>query len=345
MIPPVLLQISKLKKTVTEPWSLKPEEWERLNQTCLSTQIETLLYFRLRETPEHDCPSEIFSRLQNRFESAFAHAAVLKREVQEVLEASREAGIRMGFIKGFPLACRYYPHIATRVMQDIDFCCDESRLEDLGGLFKKLGYSIMPDQSRLERKTGFIKLIGQKVIAFEWHRSVYTSYRKKAKPVSFSDFDEEGMPSPELLLLSILLHHRFYEGSIRDFLDIEMVLSRKAVDWNTVTSYCREEKLSYHASMIQELCRDLFHSPWSDKAALISVKAGPLRKAFWGVKMRGVMLSLKKRGILEQFYDAMMMLFVYDSLLDSVEPFLNKYFRFVKPHKYQLLLRKLLLRL
>ncbi|MBN2144592.1 MAG: nucleotidyltransferase family protein [Candidatus Aureabacteria bacterium] len=319
------------------PPSWKEEDWEDYTQLCQHAQLTPLLYFRLREA--HDgCPSAIMERLKNQFDLTFSHAARFRTETERLSGKIRSAGMRLCFLKGYPLSLTCYPHMACRIMQDIDCYAEPRELEKMKPFFKEAGYTLLRAQSGLEHKWTFVKLHGPHVYSFEFHRSLYTSYQNKQSPLPEHAFDREGFPSPEVLFLSVLLHHRYYECSIRDLLDLQMILLKHpSIDWKIIEAFCRREKLSSHLILMSKLSSVFFHTPWplpAESAGSLPAIRKVIHDKLYGLRSSHALWRPKERGWLAKIADAILVFFVYDDWITGFNCFWNKYIRFVDWKKY-----------
>jgi hypothetical protein len=330
-----------LENQIQWPSAWKELHWEKFTALCTQAQLQTLLYYRLRENPSL-CPSAIQERLKNQFDLAFSHVARLKTETEQLSKKMQAAGLRLCFLKGYPLALKYYPHIASRIMQDIDCYATSEELELMKPIFKKQDYSILPCQSGLEHKLTFVKLLGPHVYSFEFHRSLYTSYLVKASPLPDNAFDKEGFPSPEVLFLSVLLHHRYYECSIRDLVDLQMIfLKHPNLDWELIKEFCQREKLTKHYVLTAELSSTFLQSQWSGKkgkTASFSFLQNWIKKCLHGLRAGHALWRPKKRDWLTKLLDAVLSLVVYDDFSTGMHCFWNRYIRYVVWKKYRMLL-------
>jgi hypothetical protein len=314
------------------PWSdfFEAKDWEVFAALCSDWQLESLLFFRLRDGYS-SCPKDLWMRLRNRFDSAFAHWGRLKAEVLKVSQQLCLRNIAFGFLKGYPLALCAYPHPASRRMQDVDLWVDFERLTEMREIFRELGYFGMPDQSRLEKKPEFVKLHGSHVFAFEFHRSLHTSYQHKITPWMECAFDRNGFPKPEILFVSVLLHHKFFESALRDLVDLHF-LTHKSLDWDWdwIEKYCREESLQKHLHRMAHLAKTLLHSAWPQCLKPMRFEGIPCV-----LKIKEQTLFRKKnRGLWDKLCDAIAVFFVYDRFFVGFSVFWNKYVRHVKFLKF-----------
>lgn len=302
------------------------KDWDNFVAICVHCQLEELLFFRLRNGSS-SCSEDVLTRLRNRFDLAFAHWGRLKTEVLRVSHQLRLRKVAFGFLKGYLLALREYPHPATRRMQDVDLWVDFEKLAEIRAIFKELGYSGMPDQSSLERKPEFVKLHGNYVFAFELHRSLHTSYQHKITPLPKDAFDCEGTPKPEVLFVSVLLHHKYFESAFRDLVDLHFLTHKQLNwdwDWDWIEKYCQEESLQGHLHRMANLAEVLLSSSWPKNLKLTSEKRFVLR-----IKEQALFRK-KNRGLWEKFCDAVSVFFIYDRIQIGLQVFWNKYVRHVK---------------
>jgi hypothetical protein len=173
------------------------------------------------------------------------------------------------------------------------------------------------------------------VFAFEIHRSIHTSYRRRAFEPAPGDFDSRGEPSAEILFCSILLHHKFFESTPRDYVDLHFLLRGVSrLDWARIERLLGNEALLGLARVKERLNFEFLgeERKWRD-----TLPPAPRRP---GLRLAGASArrALEKpppgRGALSKFCDAFMVFFVYDRLRVAREVFVNKYFRYVLPVKY-----------
>ncbi len=312
---------------------LKTCDWGRLTDFCCKAGLDNLLFFRLKEETENPCPPLYYERLSNLFDLSFARFSRMKAEVQELDDHFQKAGIEAGFIKGFPLALLYYPHPASRPMQDVDCIARDDDIPKISELLIQKGYSRLPDQSRIEKKPVFIKLLGPQVFSFEFHHKLHTSYCAGREGVW--TLKKNGIPVPEDLFLSVLLHAKYFEGSLRHFIDLGMILSKTALQWEKVYAYAEKEKLLHHTLIQKKIFEFLFPKSdlWPSKAKdppLFTLKD----KIVYGIRKKwgtGVSPS-RSRGA--KILDALIHFLVYDDLSFALHTWINKYLRFVRLKKY-----------
>jgi len=321
------------------PKTWAPAHWVQFAHLCQTFELETLLYYRLRNVPHGACPEPLMQKLENRFKVVFAQMARLKNEVKKMQKASQRAGFRIGFIKGYPLAQEYYPHMACRIMQDVDCVVPWENMESIKTIFREHHYSILPEQSRLEKKPNFVKLFGPLIFAFELHRSIFTSYQRETYQPQGSDFNEQGTPTPEILFLSVLLHHKFFESHLRDLLDLQFILKQApAFDWSFIEHFCRAEHLYKHLVVMGEVSRTLLNLDWIEhlpgKNALTLFQK-KTKQVLYPIKVGVAFPRPGKRSLWEKICDALILFFVYDDLITAWQCFINKYVRFTVPGKYR----------
>ena len=316
--------------------NFKPSEnfdWKQLFDFCGQGGLENLLFFRLKENPENSCPALYYERLSNLFDLSFARFSRMKAEVEELTEHFKKKGIGAGFIKGFPLALHYYPHPATRPMQDVDCIVRDEDLPGISEFLLQKGYSRLPDQSKIEKKPVFIKLLGPHVFSFEFHNKLHTSYSQGREGEWI--LGKNGIPVPEDLFLSILLHAKYFESSLRHFIDLGMVLSKTALQWEKVYSYAEKEKLLHHTliqkQIFETLCPETtLWLPSSGRDARWTLKD----KCVYGIRKQWGTGGKPHRSRRSKILDAFMHFLVYDDLCFALHTWLNKYLRFVRKEKY-----------
>lgn len=323
-----LLWNQKQSLEETESW-----EWGKVTDFCCQAGLENLLFFRLKEHPENPCPALYYERLSNFFDLSFARFSRMKAEVAELTEDLQKAGIEAGFIKGFPLALHYYPHPAARPMQDVDCIARE---EDFPGISERLlqkGYSRLPDQSKIEKKPVFIKLLGPYIFSFEFHSKLHTSYSRGNE--GLWTLDKNGNPAPEELFLSVLLHAKYFESSLRHFIDLGMILSKTPLQWEKVYAYAEKERLLHHALIQKKIFKSLF--PETQLWLPPHGKQTPLTlrdKSVYGIRKRWGIGAPRPRSRQSKILDALMHFLVYDKFYFALHTWLNKYLRFVRLEKY-----------
>jgi hypothetical protein len=342
---------SKLRNSIPLFLSGSPEDstswdekdWTLVEKACHHAQLLALLCYRLKDNPLK-CPPSVVERLKNLFDLSFARAAFLKSEIEKISGLLLQNGLKLNFLKGYPLALRYYPHMACRTMQDVDCQATETDLHRILPLLRREGYSQLADQSRLEKKTTVIKLLGQHVFSIEFHRTLHTPYFPQLSPLPDNSFDPQGFPSPETLFLSILLHHKYYECSFRDLIDLHFVLKKNpGLNWKVILDYCFKERLHGHFLVMNQLYEKIFRNSWTrDDELFFQSPFFPkvLRYPLCQIRFQISLWRPKKRGLYEKICDAVLVFFVYDAFLTGIQCFINKYIRYVVSDKYRKMIMK-----
>jgi hypothetical protein len=120
---------------------------------CLNPHwIIPLLYFKIKNLPEdYAPPEEITRQMRQAFLRSQARALQMDVQLGEIMEALRQAGVRVVVLKGPALARTVYPHIATRPSSDLDLLVAPEMVPTARSILERLGYTC------LDRKYDFAK--------------------------------------------------------------------------------------------------------------------------------------------------------------------------------------------
>lgn len=318
------------------PSYFNEKDWEIYFELCITHKLENLFYYRIKNSIPVNFPYSLKKRLENIFYISFSHFSRIKNEIKNVHSALLNRHIPFMYIKGYPLAMNYYPHIATRIFEDIDVVIEYSKLESIKEIFIQNQYSILPPQSKIEKKINFIKLNGPYVYAFELHRFLHTTYQTEDSSLSRMKLDKNGMPDSETLFLSVLLHHKFFESSLRDLFDLNFILkSNPDLDWELIINFCKKEKLYMHFLIMKELSQLICKKTWLKlQNENLSFVYSIIKKLMVILKYKYALWLTPKRTFFMKICDALIIFLVYDDPVFGLKSFFNKYIRFVFFKKY-----------
>ncbi len=274
--------------------------------------------------------------MHNCFEIAFAKTVRIISETEKMIQVLNGKSIFLGFIKGYALL-NYYPHTACRKMQDIDCVIKTAEEDKIYNSFIKEGYSLTPIQSKIEKKINAIKLMGTHVFAYEFHKDIHTSYLKKNLDTPEKYFENGGKPKPEILFLSVLLHHKFSECYVRDLFDLYFIINEnKNLDWEFIFEYCRNKSLTKQFFIIKDLSLKILKYQWpcdkkfSNKGLIYNFT----KNLVIYLKLKYFIWTPVKRGIFTKICDALSVVFIYDDLSTAAKVFYNKYIGYVIFNKF-----------
>ena len=221
-------------------------------------------------------------------------------------------------------------------MEDVD-CLTNLNADKINTIFKNRGYSKLAAQSKLEEKSSFIKMLGPHTFSFEMHRFIHTSYSHNIPTINITDlFNDDGFPKKETLFLSVLLHHKYFESTARDFFDLFFIINREGeLNWQFIYKICKDENLTNQLVIMKKTYYKLLKICWPS-ARTYQINIINKLKIFLLYHLR-IKLALwlpKKRSWITKIMDIIAMFLVYDSFSKSLQCFINKYLKYVNFRKY-----------
>jgi hypothetical protein len=257
-------------------------------------------FYRLREAGVLTrLPADAQRGLQNAYYAAAGRNAVQRRETEAVLRALDDARIETVLMKGTPLAYTVYANPACRLKGDLDIWLPPAQLPAAIEALQPLGYA---PRDKSNRPAAFIALTGGEQQLFgrdpgtglvelqwpalrgEWvrraaavdHAAIWA--RRVAVPI-------EGRSSwgmaPEDLLIHLCLHlainHGFGEPALRNLLDVHLVASRLAPNWDAFVDRAKTWRLATMLWTTLSLAVELWSAPVPD-SALAALQPGPARR-------------------------------------------------------------------
>jgi hypothetical protein len=151
--------------------------WEVLLESANRHGISPLLYWHLREEISQTAPSAPMQLLRARFEKNAYRNLFLTGELLKVLDALKDADIRVLAYKGPVEAALLYGNLALREMSDLDLLIEPATFPAARKLLLGLGFrpalSLTPKQeaSRLRSDCGyeFVGLDGTVCLDLQWN--------------------------------------------------------------------------------------------------------------------------------------------------------------------------------
>lgn len=126
-----------------ENWQAKFDtvqaDWEDLVVRAIVLGLAPQLYTRLQSWPITP-PARALAKLAVTYKAQAARNHKILSQLDELLLACKQAGIRPIALKGAHLAHTYYPNPAQRPMNDIDLLFTPEEMPQVAALLQKLGY-------------------------------------------------------------------------------------------------------------------------------------------------------------------------------------------------------------
>lgn len=201
----------------------------------------------------------------------------------QVHEALAKAGIPIVPLKGAALALTVYDDAAWRPMSDVDYWVRDGQMNRAIRAMQQAGYQL---RSSLEERPpalqklfdGEVQLVGPDQGLVELHWSPFSGWWlqgaarvdneglwKRLQPLAAGN--EGGAPdlmqlAPEDLILQLAVHvsvnHKFGIWPVRSLLDIYLVATRNAVDWQALVARAYRWRLATVTWTVLQLVRELF---------------------------------------------------------------------------------------
>jgi hypothetical protein len=120
------------------------DEWSSLLDFLQAHWIIPFLYRKIGSLPQECLPPE---RITDKMRQAFLVSCVrslhMERQLQEIIEAFREKGVRVLVLRGPALAFSLYADPAMRPSSDLDLLVRPERVVQARGILEKLGYTCL----------------------------------------------------------------------------------------------------------------------------------------------------------------------------------------------------------
>jgi hypothetical protein len=285
-------------------------DWESILKRADEEGVLPLLYWNLRQRPE-EVPPGVLERLRASYLRNLARNSQTSRELEPLLRAVRDSGVRAVLTKGLRLASTVYPDVGLRPFWDVDFFVNPADWGRLERILDGLGFVECPQQATAaglparDRDWTYSPYFRRGGLILEFHFNVLGLHFPvgpepigafTAAPMTVGG-TEVSVLSPEYELCYLCLHAQQHSYQKLIWLaDIGELASRPGIDWDLVFDACGS--LRIRASVLYGL--RLVEKLWPGSVptdVLLGVRPGPLERAalrfFWpeaAVVGRGVVL-------------------------------------------------------
>ncbi len=223
-------KLDQIKKLITLPLN-----WEKVLQSALWHGVAPLAYHNLKDIEESKLiPKEVMDSLKSEHHRNLAKNMHLYSELNCILEAFRENGIKVVVLKGTALAKTVYSNMALRPMSDIDLLIKKDDISLAEQIMSDLGYRFEDYKSPEWYKENHFHLCyfhpeKSATVEIHWHigrashptqiaisdNSTIERLWERARAIEIGGM-ETLVLSPDDLLFHLSLHffkHRFINGA------------------------------------------------------------------------------------------------------------------------------------
>lgn len=217
-----------------------------------------LLYDNLRRLGVQDA---LMGRLKGTYRLTWAKSHRLFDEARPLVQALRDAGIRVMGLKGLPLALAYYGNVALRPMGDIDLAVRRAdihhALQVLGEIGFKPLHAINNDALHYAHALPLRADDGRELdlhwdLVFDCGPGAEAAFWSTSETFALAGHDIE-MPNPTMMLLHTLIHGMRWnlEPPVRWVPDAMQVLRQRPadIDWRAFVAFAREYRLTHRVGI------------------------------------------------------------------------------------------------
>jgi len=230
-------EISETTRSRIKTLLSSPLNWDNLLESANWHGVTPLLYHSLKQMGEGNyIPPDLLNKLKNTYYENLAKNMYLYSQLEKILEAFNQHGIKVIVLKGAALAEAVYGDIALRPMNDIDLMVKKEDLPTAEKIISDLGYTFdgkePPEWYRENHfHVGYLSPDKSILVELHWHIA------RKSHPSRIAIIDSAFIQGfweraetleiagnkalvlcPEDLLLHLSLHflkHRFMSNSFR----------------------------------------------------------------------------------------------------------------------------------
>lgn len=228
-------------------------QWTRSHAELVrSERLAPWLFRSLADREDCGLDSQIAAEFQHQYR--FSSLACLRREMalRELLEVFNHQGIPLVFLKGIYLGNCVYKDAASRPMVDVDVLVREKDLHAAELHLCQLGYQRLVDPSPVEHEVLLAPRpygrSGPNPVMIDVHHGIrlIDYYRFPAEVLWSNRLEEELFGykvfylSPELNFIHLTLHNLNHGSSIRDWLDLLLMLRTIDLDWDLLMPLARD---------------------------------------------------------------------------------------------------------
>jgi hypothetical protein len=210
------------------------------------------LYRALRSSPRMVVPEQILGPLHKDYLLSSLAAVAREDRFKSVLHCFQEHRIPVVILKGAFLGYVVYENPALRPMADIDILVGEDDYEKAHTLLLSLGY-----KQQVQALGSFHKELHPALAhvhkersgdSVDLHRGLWFMDYYRLSPSAVWKHTERGRLSGktvlylslELNFIHVALHHLTHKGSLRDWLDMVLLIQHPRFRWERLVSLCRD---------------------------------------------------------------------------------------------------------
>lgn len=286
-------------------------DWESILRRADDEGVLPLLYWNLKEWPR-EVPQDVLARLKVSYLRNLARNSQISRELEPLLKAVKDSGVRAVLTKGLRLASTVYPDLGLRPFWDVDFLVDSADWRRLRRILDRLGFVECSQEMTgggipaRDRDWTYSPYFQRGGLILEFHFNVLGLHFPlgpepmaaiAATPMAVGG-TEASVLSPEHELCHLCLHAQQHSYQKLIWLaDIGELASRPGIDWSVVLDACRSLKIRASVQHGLRLADELWPGSVPPRV-LLELWPRPLERAalrfFWpeaAVVGRGAALS------------------------------------------------------
>jgi len=270
-------------------------DWEAVINLAQRHNVSPFLYHILR--PHRDrIPVVAHQTLQTLYYYAVARSLYRERQLREALDVLEAVGVPVVLLKGAAVAYTVYPDPALRTMGDLDLWIPREQLEQARSALQRLGYTLHSKRNRPlalhdaylgetqllsnDPTRGLIELHWN-VFPGEWlrHAACIDEATLRERSVPLEGMAARRLASEDMVLntcLHLVINHQLGVGSIRSMLDLYLIQSRLAPNWEEIARRAQEWHVTTAVWLVLTLWTDLFGP--QDNLPLSVLQPPPLRR-------------------------------------------------------------------
>ncbi len=245
-------------------------KWLEIIELAGKQHVIPYLYYHLKEIGALGLiPAESKDVLLQSFkQSTFRNMAIIA-EFRRIADAFNQKGIDVIGLKGLQLVQDViYPHVGLRFMRDIDLLVPLKQLRNAHDISLSLGY--MPEEN-IHDTDLHIKYHHHIPQQFNYEKNIvlelhgYLENVMRIDPAfwweSVKKFEHKIFLDDEKLLLHLCLHISYsdmFKTDLRHYLDIYMILKKKAINWKQFMSMAQEMGLAKGVLIVLDIVSTLF---------------------------------------------------------------------------------------
>jgi hypothetical protein len=232
-------------------------DWKLLLKRADEEGVLPLLYWNLRKWPR-DVPPDVMGRLRIHYLRNLARNSQISRELEPLVRAVGNSGVRLVLTKGLRLASTIYPDIALRPFWDVDFLVHPADWRAVEKILQGQGFKetsaagSWPSLAAESPDWTYSPYFRREDLILEFHFNVLGLHfpigREPMDGMTAGPMAVRGTEvpilSPEYELCYLCLHAQQHSYQKLIWLtDIAELASRPDIDWDRVGDICRSLKI------------------------------------------------------------------------------------------------------